>query len=117
EITDLKLPFVIPQVAPLSLTIRSGERMVIVGRNGIGKSLLLKVIAGLIPAADGVIETFSPAVYLDQHLSLLDPNKSVLEQISQNRTKEEISQLRMQLSQLGLPAKDIEKTSMHLSSG
>lgn len=117
EITDLKLPFVMPQVAPLSLTIRSGERMAIVGRNGIGKSLLLKVIAGLIPAADGVIETFSPAVYLDQHLSLLDPNKSVLEQISQNRTKEEISQLRMQLSQLGLPAKDIEKPSMHLSGG
>lgn len=40
----------------VSLTVRRGERIGIVGSNGNGKTTLLKVIAGLMPIAGGTIE-------------------------------------------------------------
>ena len=42
-------------VAALDLTIRSGERLAILGRNGAGKSTLLSTLAGLRPPAGGVL--------------------------------------------------------------
>lgn len=117
KLESVILPFLKAEVAPLTLTINAGERIAIVGNNGIGKSLLLKTIAGLIPPKSGIAEQFVNTAYLDQHLAMLVPDQSLLAQISEGRTKEEISQLRMQLSQLGLPAADIEKESQFLSGG
>ncbi len=38
----------------VSLTIRDGERVGIIGHNGAGKSTLLRTIAGIYPVADGI---------------------------------------------------------------
>jgi len=40
----------------LSLEIRQGDRLGLIGHNGAGKSTLLKVIAGIIPCSSGHIE-------------------------------------------------------------
>src|SRR4029077_5076983 len=37
-----------------SLTLRAGDKVGLVGRNGVGKTSLLKVLAGDAPAAQGV---------------------------------------------------------------
>lgn len=48
----------------ISFTLDSGETLVLLGKNGAGKSVLLKVIAGLIPGFSGEVlvngETVSP---------------------------------------------------------
>ena len=41
----------------VSLTIRSGERVGLIGHNGAGKSSLLKVMAGIYPPQRGVVDT------------------------------------------------------------
>ena len=43
-------------VNDISLSIASGERVVLVGPNGAGKSSLLKIIAGIYPASHGEID-------------------------------------------------------------
>jgi ATP-binding cassette subfamily F protein uup len=45
-----------PLLDGAQLTVESGERMGLIGRNGTGKSTLLKVIAGLVPLDDGELQ-------------------------------------------------------------
>lgn len=45
----------IPVFSDLSLEVRNGTRLAIVGPNGTGKTTLLKLIAGILPAAEGTI--------------------------------------------------------------
>lgn len=64
-----------------NLVMYGGQRIRIMGRNGAGKSTLLKIICGnLIPRA-GTVKTFGKIAYLDQDLSLLDKNKSIVDNI------------------------------------
>lgn len=68
-------------VDPLTLEIRSGERILIEGKNGSGKSTLLHLLVGHIQPTSGQLERLtSRIVYLDQFYSLLDHTKTVLEQ-------------------------------------
>lgn len=53
----------------------------LVGPNGCGKSTLLKLICGTLQPASGRIQTFGRIAYLNQDLSLLAPDKTVVENI------------------------------------
>ncbi|WP_026607487.1 heme ABC exporter ATP-binding protein CcmA [Methylocapsa acidiphila] len=44
----------------LSFTLQAGESLVVTGRNGAGKSSLLRALAGLLPSAEGAI-SYAPA--------------------------------------------------------
>jgi branched-chain amino acid transport system ATP-binding protein len=46
----------------LSLTVRDGEVLAVIGANGAGKSTLLRMIAGLHPVAEGTIRLFGADV-------------------------------------------------------
>lgn len=56
-------------------------RVRLTGKNGAGKSTLLKIICGKLYPQSGDIKTFGRIVYLDQDLSLLDCDKTVVENI------------------------------------
>ncbi len=58
----------------LSFTVRSGEALVLRGPNGSGKSSLLRLIAGLLPAADGTLTWNGTSVRADRdaHRARLD---------------------------------------------
>ena len=56
-------------------------RVWLTGKNGAGKSTLLKIICGKLYPQSGDIKTFGRIVYLDQDLSLLDCDKTVVENI------------------------------------
>jgi ATPase subunit of ABC transporter with duplicated ATPase domains len=58
-----------------------GTRVRIVGKNGTGKTTLLKLICRKLTANSGTVNVFVKIAYLDQNLSLLDRNKTVIENI------------------------------------
>lgn len=68
---------------PINLDVKKGERVGIIGPNGIGKSTLLKTILGQIPILQGTYQ-FGANVqigYYDQNLNNLDRHKDVLHEI------------------------------------
>ena len=84
---------------PLSLRLGSGEALAVVGANGVGKSTLLRTIAGLHPALGGIVSLDGGALsdrkgamarakrvaFLDQG-SVVDPELTVLELVELGRT-------------------------------
>ncbi|MEJ2410869.1 MAG: heme ABC exporter ATP-binding protein CcmA [Novosphingobium sp.] len=56
----------------LSLRLQSGEALQIAGSNGIGKSSLLRIVAGLAPAFAGSLEVNGPIGLIDERPAL-DP--------------------------------------------
>lgn len=71
-------------VRDLSLRIVRGDRIGLIGNNGVGKSTLIKLILGrLEPDAGSVrLGTNVQVAYFDQMREQLDPEKSVVETIS-----------------------------------
>src|SRR5690242_7891113 len=67
----------------VNLNLSRDERLGVVGRNGLGKSSLLKVILQELPVASGVVE-IGPRTqinYVDQNRLLLDDEKTVWEEV------------------------------------
>src|SRR6202043_3196061 len=69
----------------LSLDLRPGERLGIVGRNGLGKSTLLKLMLGPLPPSTGELKIGPPTEinYVDQTRALLDDQKTVWEEVGE----------------------------------
>lgn len=69
----------------LSLAIRGPERIALTGSNGVGKTTLLKIIAGALRPDEGVIEKdCSRAAYLSQRLEGPDPSLSALDNLARS---------------------------------
>lgn len=64
-----------------NFSMRGGERVRIGGQNGCGKTTLLKLILGRLRPQSGEIKLFGRASYLDQSLSLLDYNQTIVDNI------------------------------------
>lgn len=62
----------------VTFSLRMGEKVGLIGRNGTGKSTLLKIIAGLVEADSGLIDRPTSMAYLKQEISI-DPNLTVME--------------------------------------
>ncbi len=67
----------------LNLKLTSGERLGVVGRNGLGKSSLLKVILQELPVTHGEVEIGARTQinYVDQNRLLLNDEKTVWEEV------------------------------------
>ncbi len=65
----------------LSLRIRRGQKIGLLGPNGVGKSTFLKTVAGCLPALEGKWKLGNQVTigYFDQHSSQIQSEKSVLE--------------------------------------
>ncbi|MGC4012342.1 MAG: ABC-F family ATP-binding cassette domain-containing protein [Pseudomonas sp.] len=111
----LCLPF--GNAAPLDLQLNGPRRVAVTGRNGSGKSTLLKVIAGVLSPAVGSCKVKVRSAYLDQRLTALLPERSVLEQLQERNRVVDSAVLRTRLAQLGLPAARVELPSALLSGG
>lgn len=58
-----------PALSEISLVVRRGEHVAVIGQSGAGKSTLLSLLAGEMPAATGSVET-RPATLLTQRSEL-----------------------------------------------
>ncbi|MGI6125746.1 MAG: ABC-F family ATP-binding cassette domain-containing protein [Planifilum sp.] len=108
-----------PLAADLTFRIERGERIALIGPNGVGKSTLLKTLAGLLPPLSGRIR-FGTGVdldYYDQEQQTFNPEATVLEEVwndfpSLNRTT-----IRSALGQLLFSGDDVFKRVADLSGG
>ena len=67
----------------VNLDLAAGQRLGIVGRNGVGKSTLLKIIMGQLQPTHGEVEIGARTQinYVDQNRLALDDNKTVWEEV------------------------------------
>jgi ATPase subunit of ABC transporter with duplicated ATPase domains len=65
-------------VQDVSIEVRGAERIALAGANGSGKSTLLKVITGALVPFSGEARLLVPFVMLDQEVSLLHPEDTIL---------------------------------------
>ncbi|MBQ0001169.1 MAG: ABC-F family ATP-binding cassette domain-containing protein [Clostridiales bacterium] len=65
----------------LSLRVRKGQKIGIIGENGVGKSTFLKTVAGLIPPMKGkcILGNNTTIGYFDQQSAALESEKQVVE--------------------------------------
>jgi ATP-binding cassette subfamily F protein uup len=77
----------VPLITGLSLKIMRGDRIGLVGNNGVGKSTLLKLLLGELEPQAGVIKhgTNLEIAYFDQMRQLLDHDKSVAHNVGDGR--------------------------------
>ena len=70
----------------LNLSLESGSRIGIVGRNGLGKTTLLRIILGDLAPAHGTVETGARTKvnYIDQGRLLLDDSKTIFQEVGEN---------------------------------
>ncbi len=73
-------------IRDVSTRIMRGDRVGIIGPNGSGKSTLLKLILGELQPSSGqvILGTRLHLAYFDQHRRILDPDKSVRENLSES---------------------------------
>lgn len=114
---QLQLPHVAPALRALDFQLRRGERVAITGANGVGKSTLLKVLAGQLPALAGEVSVQVPMALLDQQLQLLPAQCSVLDTLRLRNPALAEAELRSRLALLGLDADLVQLPSARLSGG
>ena len=103
----------------ITFEIKSGEKVVITGFNGIGKSTLLKTLTNEIPAIDGTFKfaDYAKISYFEQNLTWLNPNSTPLEIISEKFPKWSQQEVRKSLAKCGVMAKNVFQKISTLSGG
>ncbi len=107
-----------PLSKPLNLTMERGQKIVLVGANGIGKTTLLKSLLGLTPALLGTVERgdYLELGYYEQEMSGAGDN-SCIEEIWQEFPGFTQYEVRSALAKCGLTTKHIESKVKVLSGG
>jgi ATPase subunit of ABC transporter with duplicated ATPase domains len=107
-----------PLSKPLDLEMERGEKVVLVGSNGIGKTTLLKSILGLIPSLQGSVELgdYLEIGYFEQEMSQ-DIQTTTLEELWQEFPVFTQYEARSALAKCGLTTKHIESKVKVLSGG
>lgn len=103
----------------LNLYVRRGDKLGIIGPNGLGKSTILKTIVGLIPKLHGSITIGNNVKigYFDQSLAMLDENHTVLEEFMAKFPKVSEYEARCSLGSFLFKGDDVLKKLNVLSGG
>ena len=104
-------------VENLNLNVRRGERLIIAGANGTGKTTLLNTITGKIRPVNGKIKIgtgVKPAIF-DQYI--VNKSGSIIDNIWALRPKWTQLEVRNYLARFGFRGEDVFKESSALSGG
>lgn len=118
ETKDLLIGYEEPLSSPLNIRMERGQKIVLTGANGIGKTTLLKSILGLIPPLSGSVELgdYLEIGYFEQEM---DQNVSTtcIEEIWKDFPSFTQYEVRSALAKCGLTTKHIESRVRVLSGG
>ena len=106
-----------PLSKPINLRMERGEKIAIVGTNGIGKSTLLKSLLGIVPALSGSVELgdYLYKGYFEQEMA--GTENTCIEEIWQEFPGFSQYEVRSALAKCGLTTKHIESKVKVLSGG
>ena len=118
ETVDLVIGYDSPLSRPLTLNMERGQKIALVGANGIGKTTLLKSILGLIPALSGKVELGDNLQigYFEQEGNY-ENSTTCIEEIWQEFPGFSQFEVRAALAKCGLTTKHIESQVRVLSGG
>lgn len=103
----------------ISFQIKRGERVALIGSNGTGKTTILKLINGIIPADSGSIYLGAKVNigYYDQEHHVLDPDKTIFDEIRDAYPDLNNTQIRNTLAAFLFTNEDVFKYIRDLSGG
>ena len=115
---DLVIGYDEPLSSPLNLSMERGQKIALIGANGIGKTTLLKSILGLIPPLSGSVEQgdYLSIGYFEQEMPP-DISTSCIEEIWQEFPGFTQYEVRSALAKCGLTTEHIERQVRVLSGG
>ena len=115
---ELVIGYEEPLSRPLTFAIERGEKIVLTGANGIGKTTLLKSILGLIPSLGGNVELgdYLEIGYFEQEMPKGNTN-SCIQEIWEEFPSMSQYEVRSALAKCGLMTKHIESLMKVLSGG
>ncbi|MBN2435298.1 MAG: ABC-F family ATP-binding cassette domain-containing protein [Spirochaetes bacterium] len=109
-----------PLFSNLGFSVQKGDRICIIGKNGKGKTTLLKVLAGVLKPDTGEIHTHqqTKSGYFEQtNISSLDPNRTVEQEIAASGTGEDAQLARNIAGSMMFKGDDALKKVSVLSGG
>ncbi len=106
-------------ISGISLTVKRGDRLFIVGPNGCGKSTLIKILVGKLRETEGYMEMgYNVTVgYYDQENQNLSPSNSVLEELWSTYPTLNERDVRGTLARFKFTGDDVYKNVGELSGG
>lgn len=115
---DLVIGYDEPLSTPINFSMERGDKLVLKGANGIGKTTLLKSILGLIPAISGKVTLgdYLYTGYFEQEMSGAK-NNTCIEELWQDFPSYTQYEVRSALAKCGLTTKHIESQVRVLSGG
>lgn len=120
EVNGLEVGYYYPLLPKMKFEVCNGEKLVITGFNGIGKSTLLKTLMGEIPALSGSFR-FSDAIkkigYYEQDLKWDNPESTPLAIMQQDFLELNQKQLRKHLADCGIKRENVMQEISTLSGG
>ena len=118
ETRDLVIGYEEPLTRPLNFSMERGEKVVLRGANGIGKTTLLKSILGLTPPVSGSVE-LGDYLYIGYFEQEMAPGNTTtcIEEIWKEFPSYTQYQVRAALARCGLTTKHIESQVRVLSGG
>lgn len=108
-----------PLLTKLNFSVPAGEKLVVSGFNGIGKSTLLRTLLGRIPAVAGSYRFAEQTVigYYEQDLIWDDDEMTPIEIIAERYPKLSMKEIRRHLAQCGLNETHVAQAVRSLSGG
>jgi ATP-binding cassette subfamily F protein 3 len=104
----------------LNLVLNRGDRVALVGPNGVGKTTLLKILAGVLPFEKGeriLGHNVTNAYFAQYYIELLNPNNTVIDELRLVAPDETDQRLRGMLGAFLFSGEDVSKEVAVLSGG
>lgn len=120
EVNDLEIGYYgYSLLPPMSFNLKSGDKLGIIGFNGIGKTTLLKTLIGELPVVAGSFKFTDNAkiAYFSQEHVWEDENRTPLEEIWSNHPSKLEKEIRSELAKVGLKGQMVLQPIKTLSGG